>query len=183
MKNLLITGYRAHELGVYSNKHKGIPYIIKAIESRLIPFLEDGLEWVLTPGQYGVDLWAIEAAIRLKSRYPQLKCSIVTAYSHPEEQWNEEKKTYFQGLIRQVDFYTSVSKKGYEGSWQFKARDELLLRKSDGILLVYDEENGEASPRFIKEQAMRQHLESGYGYVNIGHEEIQAAVEDDQPWE
>ena len=48
------------------------------------------------PGQYGVDLWAIEAAIELKSQYPYLKCSILTAYQNPEEQWNDDKKLIFR---------------------------------------------------------------------------------------
>ncbi|NMO95187.1 DUF1273 domain-containing protein [Paenibacillus lemnae] len=183
MKNLLVTGYRAHELGVYNNKHKGIPYIRKAIESRLIPLVEEGLEWVLSPGQYGVDLWACEAAISLKSQYPHLKCSIITAYAHPEEQWNDEKKEYFQQLVKQVDFYSSVSKEAYQGSWQFKARDELLLRKSDGILLVYDEDNGEASPKFIKERALDKYMEEGYRYINIGSDEIQAAADEESQWQ
>ncbi|KKO54219.1 DUF1273 domain-containing protein [Paenibacillus sp. DMB20] len=179
MKNLLITGYRAHELGIYNNKHKGIPYIRKAIESRLVPLLEEGLEWVLTPGQYGVDLWACEAAISLKPQYPQLKCSIITAYAHPEEQWNDEKKEYYRQILKDVDFCAPVSKESYQGSWQFKARDELLLRKSDGILLVYDEDAGEASPRFMKERALKKHEEEGYGYMIIGPEEIQAVTDED----
>lgn len=29
MKTLLVTGYRAHELGIYDSKHQGIPYIKK----------------------------------------------------------------------------------------------------------------------------------------------------------
>ena len=49
MENILITGYRAHELGIYNNKHQGIPYIRKAIANRLVPLLEEGLQWVITP--------------------------------------------------------------------------------------------------------------------------------------
>lgn len=104
MENILVTGYRAHELGIYSNKHQGIPYIRKAIANRLIPLLEEGLQWVITPGQYGVDLWAIEAAIELKTTYPQLRCSILTAYLNPEEQWNDDKKSYFQQLMKGSTF-------------------------------------------------------------------------------
>lgn len=183
LKNLLVTGYRAHELGIYNNKHEGIPYIRQAIAARLIPLIEEGLEWVITPGQYGVDLWACEAVLELKETYPQLKCSIITAFSNQEEQWKEEKQTYYRELIRKVDFYGSVSKEGYQGVWQFRARDELLFRKSDGILLVYDEDAGEASPKFIKERALKKQMEEGYVYLQIGPEDIQAVAEDQQVWE
>ncbi|WP_055109313.1 DUF1273 domain-containing protein [Paenibacillus ihumii] len=179
MKNLFVTGYRAHELGIYNNKHKGIPYIQQAIRNKLIPLLEEGLEWVITPGQYGVDLWACEAAISLKAQYPQLKCSIITAFSNPEEKWSDEKKVYYEQLLRQIDHYAAVSKEPYQGKWQFIARDELLLRKTDGILLVYDEELGEASPKFIKQRALRKQTEEGYSVLTISAEEIQSVADDE----
>ncbi|WP_410771599.1 DUF1273 domain-containing protein [Fontibacillus sp. BL9] len=180
MKNLLVTGYRAHELGIYNNKHQGIPYIRQAIAARLIPLIEEGLEWVITPGQYGVDLWACEAVLELKETYPQLKCSIITAFSNPEEQWNEEKQSYFRELIRSVDYFGSISKECYQGVWQFHARDELLFRKTDGILLVYDEEAGEASPKYVKERALKKQMEEGYVYIQIGPEEIQAVADEER---
>ena len=179
MKNLLITGYRAHELGIFDQKHKGIPYIRKAIEAKLVPLLEDGLEWVVTPGQYGVDLWASETAIELKGRYPNLKVSIVTAFAGQEEKWKEDKQEYYRGIVRRADHFASVSKQPYSGVWQFQARDELLLRKTDGILLVYDEEGGEGSPRFMKEKALRKNAEDGYGYIGIGAEDIQNAANEE----
>ncbi|TVY03003.1 DUF1273 domain-containing protein [Cohnella terricola] len=179
MKNLLITGYRAHELGIFDQKHKGIPYIRKAIESKLIPLVEEGLEWVITPGQYGVDLWACETAIELKKHYPRLRLSIVTAFAGQEEKWKVDKQEYYREIIKGVDYIGSVSKQPYSGAWQFRARDELLLRKTDGILLVYDEEAGDGSPKFMKEKALRKNAEEGYGYIAIGAEEIQSMANEE----
>jgi uncharacterized phage-like protein YoqJ len=179
MKNLLITGYRAHELGIFDQKHKGIPYIRKAIESRLTPLLEEGLEWVITPGQYGVDLWACETVIELKRRYPLLRLSILTAFAGQEEKWKEDKQQYYREIVQGVDYFASVSKQPYSGVWQFQARDDLLLRKTDGILLVYDEEAGDGSPRFMKEKALRKHTEEGYVYIGIGAEEIQSIANEE----
>ncbi|MDO7907636.1 DUF1273 domain-containing protein [Paenibacillus sp. JX-17] len=178
MKTLLVTGYRAHELNIFNQKHEGIPYIKQAIAGRLIPLIEEGLEWVITPGQYGVDLWACEVAIMLKEQYPQLKCSIITAFQNIEENWKDDKKDYFHEILKGIDYYAPVSRQPYAGPWQFKARDELLLRKSDGILLVYDEDAGEGSPRFIKEQAMRKREESGYAVLTISSEDIQSLADE-----
>ncbi|RUS45179.1 DUF1273 domain-containing protein [Cohnella sp. AR92] len=180
MKNLLVTGYRAHELGIFSQKHKGIPYIKQAIAAKLIPLAEEGLEWVLTPGQYGVDLWACEVVIELKKQFPELRLSIMTAFANPEEKWKDDRKEYYFELLKQVDFHAPVSKQPYNGVWQFKARDELLLRKSDGILLVYDEDSGEASPRYFKEAALRRNAKDGYRYLSIGAEEIQSVAEENE---
>lgn len=179
MKNLLVTGYRAHELGIFDQKHKGIPYIRKAIEARLAPLVEEGLEWVLTPGQYGVDLWACEAVIGLKKRYPHLKLSIIAAYLHPEEKWKEDKRDYYRGILKDVDYYGTVSNQPYNGVWQLTARDELLIRKTDGVLLFYDEDAGEASPKYIKQRALKRCAEDGYRYLSITAEDVQGIADEE----
>ena len=118
MENILITGYRAHELGNYNNKHQGIPYIRKAIANRLVP-----LRGRPPVGHHARTIWrgpmAIEAAIELKSQYPNLKCSILTAYQNPEEQWNDDK-SLFSGSDEGVDFYAPVSKGPYQGPWRLR---------------------------------------------------------------
>ncbi|MEF3301983.1 SLOG family protein [Paenibacillus sp. GYB003] len=179
MKNLLVTGYRAHELNIFDEKHKGIGYIKKAIAARLEPLIEEGLEWIVTPGQYGVDLWACEAAFELKKRYPRLKCSIVAAYLNPDEKWKEEKQRLFRDIVRQLDYYGTVSNQPYSGVWQLTARDDLLFRKTDGILLFYDEERGEGSPRFYKRKALDKQAKDGYRYMWIGSDEVQSIADEE----
>ncbi|BBI35445.1 DUF1273 domain-containing protein [Cohnella abietis] len=180
MKNLLITGYRAHELSIFDQKHKGITYIKKAITSKLIPLVEEGLEWVITPGQYGVDLWACEAVIALKEQYPHLKLSIITAFLNQEEKWKDDKKIYYEEILKGVDYYGSVSKQPYSGAWQFTSRDDLLLRKTEGILLIYDEDAGEGSPRFMKEKALKKHSADGYRFISISAEDIQSTANEEE---
>ncbi|MEN1985721.1 DUF1273 domain-containing protein [Paenibacillus hubeiensis] len=180
LKNLLITGYRAHELQIFGQKHEGIPFIKKTIASRLVPLVEDGLEWVLTPGQYGVDLWACEVVMELKKEYPHLKLSIITAFLNPEEQWKEDKQEYYRSILTGVDYYGAVSRQPYVGPWQFTARDDLLLRKSDGLLLVYDEDAGEGSPRFIKEKALKRQQNGEYRLITITSEDIQSIADDER---
>ncbi|UVI31098.1 DUF1273 domain-containing protein [Paenibacillus spongiae] len=179
MKNLLVTGYRAHELNIFDQKHKGIGYIQKAIAGKLIPLVEEGLEWVITPGQYGVDLWACEVVIALKEQYPHLKLSIMTAFIQQEEKWNDAKKEYYGQILKGVDYYGSVSKQPYSGVWQFTARDELLFRKTDGILLFYDEDAGEGSPKFHKERALRKQQQDGYRYIGLTSEDVQSVADEE----
>lgn len=145
----------------------------------MIPLIEDGLEWVITPGQYGVDLWACEAVIALKEQYPSLKLSIMSAYLNPEEKWKEDKKDYFNDILKSVDYYGIVSKQPYQGTWQFTARDDLLFRKTDGILLIYDEDAGEGSPKFMKDKALKKNIQDGYVYLNITSEDIQSIADEE----
>ncbi|AIQ45169.1 hypothetical protein R70723_04110 [Paenibacillus sp. FSL R7-0273] len=179
MTTLLVTGYRAHELGIFDNKHQGIPYIRKALENRLIPLIEDGVDWVITPGQYGVDLWACEVVLELKRQYPQLKLGIITAHANPEEKWKEDKQNEYRRIVAGADYYGAVSNAPYDGSWQFRARDDLLFRKSDAILLFYDEEAAEGSSKFVKERALKLHAESDFGFHLMLAEEIQNIADEE----
>ena len=179
MTTLLVTGYRAHELGIFDNKHQGIPYIKKALAGRLIPLIEDGVDWVITPGQYGVDLWACEVVLELKRQYPQLKLGIITAHANPEEKWKEDKQNEYRRIVAGADYYGAVSNAPYDGGWQFRARDDLLFRKSDAILLFYDEDAAEGSGKFVKERAVKLHAEGDYGLYLMLAEEIQNIADEE----
>ena len=65
-KVVFITGYKAHELGIFDQKHEGIKYIKKAVLNRLITLLEEGMEWVLITGQPGVELWSAQVVFDLQ---------------------------------------------------------------------------------------------------------------------
>ncbi|MNP84024.1 hypothetical protein D3C76_1831500 [compost metagenome] len=47
-------------------------------------------------------------------------------------------------------------------------------------MLIYDEDAGEASPKFFKERALKKQAQDGYVYLNIGSEEIQAIANEEQ---
>jgi uncharacterized phage-like protein YoqJ len=64
--------------------------------------------------------------------------------------------------------------------WQFTARDELLFRKTDGILLVYDDDAGEGSPKYTKDRALKKNASDGYRYINISAEDIQSIANEEE---
>ncbi len=179
LKNILISGYRAHELNIFDQKHAGIAYIKQAIRQKLIPLLEEGLEWVITPGQYGTDLWAIETAIELQEQYSQLRTSVIAAYQNYTKEWKDAKREYAEQLLRSVDYYAAVSHEAYNGPWQFAARDELLLRKTDGIILFYDEELGEASPKYLKDKVVKKQEKEGYKVILLHADDVQSIADDE----
>lgn len=177
MRNLLVTGYAAHELGIFNNKHKALKYIRKACINKMLPLIEEGLEWVISPGQYGFDLWAAEIAIQIRERYyPDLKVSVVHAFSNPDQNWNEEKQQYWKKIKNQLDHYAVVSKQVYSGPWQFQARDQILLNKTDAMLLFYDEEAASGKAKFLKEKALKK---ADYPIYSILSDDINMIVEEE----
>ncbi|WP_192894585.1 DUF1273 domain-containing protein [Paenibacillus contaminans] len=178
VKSLLVTGYKASELGIFSLKHPGIRIIKKALKSRIAALLDEGLEWVIVSGQWGVELWAAETAIEMKEQGYPLQLAVITPFLEQEENWSEEKQNVYRQVLAGADYVNSVTKSKYSGPWQFRARDQFLLRNSDALLLVYDEEN-DGSPKFIKEQALRQAGTENYPIFSINANDLQNTADEE----
>ncbi|WP_146553889.1 SLOG family protein [Rummeliibacillus sp. SL167] len=184
LTRLVITGYKAHELGIFNDYHPGIPIIKKALQDRIIPLLEDGLEWVILSGQLGVETWAAEVIMDLQMEYPELKYAIMTPFLDQEKNWNESKQEKYEMILSQADFVTSLTKRPYEAPWQFTEKNKFFLKNSDGILIVYDEEK-QGSPKYIKKLAEQYASNHDYEIFLINAYDLQIAAEEEQmkKWE
>ncbi|WP_282941080.1 SLOG family protein [Paenibacillus sp. RC67] len=179
MNRILVTGYKAAELGIYSLKHPGIPIIKKAIKKQVTALIDEGLEWIIVSGQWGVELWAAEAVLELQETYEQLQLAVITPFLEQEEKWSDEKKSLYASVLQRANYVNSVTKSKYDGPWQFKEKNKFLLRNSDGIILLYDEEK-EGSPKFIKEQALAIAKTQDYRIFSITANDLQNIVEEEQ---
>ena len=141
--------------------------------------IDEGLEWVIVSGQLGVETWAAEVVIDLKEDYPELKYAVITPFLEQEKNWNETKKEAYNGIIFKADFHTSLTKRPYEAPWQFIEKDKFFMRNSDGMLIVYDEEN-DGSPKFVKKSAESYAERSNYQVFTITADDLQVIVEDEQ---
>jgi uncharacterized phage-like protein YoqJ len=180
LKRVLVTGYKAMELGIFSLKHPGIEIIKKAIKRQITSLLDEGLEWIIVSGQWGVELWAAEAVLELRETHTNLQLAVITPFLEQEENWNEEKKALYENIIKKADYVNSVTKSKYSGPWQFAEKNKFLLRNSDGMILVYDEEN-EGSPKYIKKQAVQRGLSTHYPIISINAFDLQSIADDEQP--
>jgi uncharacterized phage-like protein YoqJ len=179
IKVLAITGYKPYELGIFHNQHEAIHYIKKAIQKPLIQFAEEGLEWAVISGQLGVELWAAEVVLDLQIDYPQLKLAVLTPFLNQEENWNEENKEYYEFIVSQADFVDSITKRNYENPGQFRLKNQFIVEKSDGLLIVYDDEK-EGSPKFMLDAAKKKAEKGKYDIFPITFYDLQAIIEEEQ---
>lgn len=182
MKRFVVTGYKAAELGIYSLKHPGIPIIKKAVKKQIMALMDEGLEWIIVSGQWGVELWAAEAVLELQETYDTLQLAIITPFLEQDENWSEEKRSAYSSVVQRANYVNSVTKTKYDGPWQFKEKNKFLLRNSDGIILLYDEEK-DGSPKFMKEQAEHRAKTQDYRIVSITANDLQNIVEEEQMME
>ncbi|MGG1675187.1 DUF1273 domain-containing protein [Neobacillus sp. NRS-1170] len=178
-KVIAISGYKPFELGVFKNDHPSVFYIKAAIKKALMPMAEDGLEWVLISGQLGVELWAAEVVLELQSEFPELKLAVITPFLDQQASWNETNKEWYESILAQADFIDSVTKKGYEKPWQFRLKNQFFIEKSDGLLLLYDNEK-EGSPKYLYELAQQYQKNHLYSITLITFYDLQIIVEEEQ---
>lgn len=149
IKRLAVTGYKAHELGIFNDNHPGLPVIKEALKNRLTTYIEEGLEWVLVSGQLGIETWTVEVVWELQQTYPDLKYAIMTPFLDQEKNWNDQKKMHYQDMMARADFTTAITNRPYEAPWQFVEKNKFFVLHSDGYLIVYDEDQ-EGSPKYVK---------------------------------
>lgn len=176
---MAISGYKPFELGVFKKDHPSVEFIKAAMRKSLLPKVEEGLEWVLISGQLGVELWAAEAVFELQMEYPELKLAVITPFLDQEAAWNENNKEWYESVLMQADFVDSVTKKGYEKPWQFRLKNQFFLDKSDGLLLLYDQEK-EGSPKYLYELAVQYQRNHDYPIELITFYDLQMIVEEEQ---
>ncbi|KGP70834.1 hypothetical protein N782_02905 [Pontibacillus yanchengensis Y32] len=151
MKVLAVTGYKPMEMGIFKIDDSKIEYVKETIKRRLIPLIEEGLEWILLSGQMGVEIWTGEVILELKEEY-DIKVGIFPPFLNQEQRWPEAQQEQYHLLLDSVDFTQPLYQKEYEGAYQFKAKDQWLLDKSDACLILYDEETG-GSPGYFLDKA------------------------------
>jgi uncharacterized phage-like protein YoqJ len=178
VKVLTISGYKSFELGIFKNDDQAVQYIKKAIEKSLVGFVEEGLEWVIISGQMGVELWAAEVVFDLQMEYSDLKLAILTPFLNQESKWNETNKEYYEFILSQADFVDSITKREYESPVQFRQKNEFLVSKSDGLLLLFDEEK-QGSPKYLLETARKKQEITSYFIGFITFSDLQLVVEEE----
>ncbi|MBC5636476.1 DUF1273 domain-containing protein [Ornithinibacillus sp. BX22] len=153
MKTLMVTGYKPREINIFKENDQKIHIIKAAMEKRLIGFIEEGLEWILISGQMGVELWTAEIVLDLKDHY-DIQLAIIPPFENQDERWPEDIKLKYEELTMLADFYQPLYKGDYKGPYQFRAKNKWLVEKSDGCLLLLDEEYP-GSIKFFYEEAKR----------------------------
>ncbi len=141
MKRLWVSGYRSYELGVFGETDEKLKVIKYSLKMQLTQNLDDGLEWVITGGQMGIEQWSLQVAIELKTDYPDLKLAMMLPFNDFGQQWNENNQAQLSQLKARVDFCEPVINAPYSGPQQLRQYQQFMLTHTDGQLLYYDRES------------------------------------------
>ncbi|WP_100331377.1 DUF1273 domain-containing protein [Bacillus xiapuensis] len=174
-----VTGYKPYELGVFQDEDPAVYYIKKALEQQIRQLLDEGMEWIIISGQLGVECWAAEVVFSLQPDYPELKLAVLTPFMNQQDNWKEETREYYEKIISGADFVASVSNQPYTSPQQFRNKNELMLRKSSGLLIIYDEEK-EGTPKYLFQMARKWRERQSYEIRQVTFYDLQAIVDEEQ---
>ncbi|WP_035512366.1 SLOG family protein [Halalkalibacillus halophilus] len=165
IKSITITGYKPHELGIFSEQDEKIKVIQRAIYKRLVSLIEEGLEWVVISGQPGIETWAFQVVMDLKNDY-SIKVAIIPPFKNQEKIWKDDKQSVYRNMLEKADFSKPLSDKDYESSKQYQQKNQWMIEKTEGCLIVYEEEFG-GSPKFFYDLVLQYQLIHAYDLIII----------------
>lgn len=172
---LWVTGYRAYELSVFNDKDPKKLVIKHVIKEDLKNRCENGLEWVLTGGQLGVEQWTIETVLELKSDYPELKIALMLPFANFGENWQEDKQQHLMELKQAADFCGEVSRQPYSSPQQLKNYQTFMLSHTEGATLIYDPDYPGKS-KYDHQSILKRQAKTTYGEELIDMFELQDAA-------
>lgn len=140
MSRLWVTGYRSYEIGTFGDQDPKIEIIKYALNRTLREQIDNGLEWVITGGQLGIEQWTVEVVADLKQEFPSLKVAMMLPFQQFGSQWKPDNQAKLKALFSKSDFFESVSQLPYEGPRQLQSYQQFMLAHTDGAVLVYDTE-------------------------------------------
>ncbi|WP_026570161.1 MULTISPECIES: SLOG family protein [Sediminibacillus] len=178
MDVLAVTGYKPMEMNIFKQDDPKIHFIKAAIQKKIVGFIEEGLEWVLISGQMGVEIWTGEVIIDLKDTY-DVKLGIFPPFANQESRWPEHMQQTYQELLMLADFHQPIYESDYKGPFQFKAKNKWMIDKSDGCLILLDEEFP-GSSRFFHEEAKKANEHQNYPIYTITPMDLDDIVQEMQ---
>ncbi|KRL01541.1 DUF1273 domain-containing protein [Liquorilactobacillus capillatus] len=174
---LWVTGYRSYELNVFKKEDPKVEVLKNILHELLVQKLADGLEWVITGGQLGVEQWTIEVVLQMQEEYPELKVAMILPYDNFAQKWREDKQATFNLLKTKVDFSANVSAKPYETPRQLKAWQQFMLQHTDQLALIYDPEF-EGKTKYDYNMAKKYQEKQTYPIDLIDMDQLQTSAND-----
>lgn len=148
------TGHRPQSLPFgFNEQHPDCVAIKESLKGEIIHCIESGATDFITGMALGVDMWAAEAVIALKSKYPNIRLIAAIPCPNQAQHWNKESVKRYEGILARCDEQVLVSETYFTGCMH--VRNKYMVDHSDTVIAVYNqsESGGTASTvRYAKKK-------------------------------
>ena len=124
-RRVAFTGYRPQKMRLYNT-----------IET----LIEQGYKHFLSGGALGMDMFAAEAVLELKHKYPDIVLEMVSPFDAQAAKWAPQYQRRHDWLFEEADIVTATGHE-YTKSAMF-ARNRYLVDNADVLLAAYDGQPG-----------------------------------------
>lgn len=180
LSRLWITGYRSYEIGAFNEQDPKVTVVKMAIKSALEQAINDGVDWIISGGQLGVEQWSLQVAADLKKQYPdEFKTAMMLPFQNFGNQWGETNQAILTHTKLQIDFQATVSNQEYQSPKQLRNYQEFMLSHTDEAILIYDLESP-GKPKYDYEAILGYNETHSYPYQLITFDDLQETAEEYQ---
>ena len=132
--------YRCCFTGHRPQKIKRPEWLVKlALEKEIKRAIKDGFTVFISGMAQGVDIWAAEIVLRLRSQGQPIRLICASPFEGFEKRWDSEWQSRYNEILAAADYVTFVSQKYSPACFQI--RNEWMVDRSSRVIAVY---NGQA---------------------------------------
>ena len=139
MYRVSFTGYRPEKLGFGENSPQ-CAELKKRLTEQIEKLIKDGADEFFSGMARGVDMWAAEAVLALKSAYPNIKLAAVIPCPEQAENRNAADRERYRDILARCDKKLTTSPRYTSGCMQ--ARNRALVDMCDILIAVFDGKPG-----------------------------------------
>lgn len=115
--------------------------VVKAtLEKAILQAIDDGLTVFISGMARGVDIWAAEIVLRLRSEGFHIRLICASPYKGFEKSWKMEWQDRYNAILEAADLVRFISP-GYSRSC-FQKRNEWMVNHSARVIAAYNGEPG-----------------------------------------
>ena len=128
------TGHRPHKL------HQPESFLIAALEAKIREAIDDGFVTFISGMAWGVDIWAAEIILRLKTEGHPIHLIAAVPYEGFEKSWDEDWKSRYKSVLDSADLVKYICPHYHRGC--FQVRNEWMVDHSARLIAAYTGEKG-----------------------------------------
>jgi len=135
LKRVCFTGHRPHKLHGQTEEQ-----IKDALKNEIVRAYAEGFRTFITGMAIGVDIWAGEIVLELKTVYPDMRLICALPHNDFEFAWDEMWQRRYRSILEHADLYRVISELRHRGVYQ--VRNEWMVDHSARVIAVYNGEVG-----------------------------------------
>jgi uncharacterized phage-like protein YoqJ len=134
------TGHRPQKLHFQENSEECLD-LKKRLRAAAVDAIERGYKYFICGGGLGIDLYAAEIIIDLKTEYPYVRLHLALPCLNHTKLWRSEQKRAFQEILRNADKIIYVSDRDYfEGCMHI--RNKYMVDHANLVIAAYNGTSG-----------------------------------------